>query len=433
MAERSQSPESSPAPTKTSKLSLLLIFLVVFIDLIGFGIIIPVLPTVAEQLGADAVTISWLVASYSIMQFVFTPYWGRLSDKLGRRPVLLISLSASTIGYLIWGFAHSLPLLFLSRLVAGAGNGNIAVAQAYIADVTTVENRAKGMGLVGAAFGLGFVLGPAIGGLCSYLGAHNNIGYVAAAFSGTALLLAAAKLPEPENRSQAGHERFVSDPSFYFKTIADPRLRVALALFFISTFAFANMEATLVLFSERVFKFGITENSLMFTYIGLLMVFIQGGLIGRLSKRLSEKSLVCAGSLLTAAGLLLIALSTSVPMLYGALALLAAGTGITTPSNQSILSKQADPARVGGALGVGQSLSTLGRILGPIAGGWFFLHLGLQTPYFLAAAVMILAFALSFLLPKVPRSGSFSQDAVAVSGEGVGCEGAGALKANNKV
>ncbi len=428
MTGPSPSQENSQPPAKSSKLPLLLIFLVVFIDLIGFGIIIPVLPTVAEQFGADAVTISWLVASYSLMQFIFTPYWGRLSDKLGRRPVLLISLTASTIGYLIWGFAHSLPLLFLSRLVAGAGNGNIAVAQAYISDVTTIENRAKGMGLVGAAFGLGFVLGPAVGGLCSYLGAHNYIGYVAAAFSGMALLLAAAKLPEPQNRSQAGHERFVSDPAFYFKTLADPRLRVALCLFFISTFAFANMEATLVLFSERVFKFGITENSLMFTYIGLLMVFIQGGLIGRLNKKVPEKALVATGSLLTAVGLLLIALSTSVPMLYGALAFLAAGTGITTPSNQSILSKQADPAMVGGALGVGQSLSTLGRILGPIAGGWFFLHAGLQTPYYLGAAVMILAFALSFWLPNVPRGGGVHGSPVPDSGEseGVGREGAGA-------
>ncbi len=155
---------------------------------------------------------------------------------------------------------------------------------------------------------------------------------------------------------------------------------------------------------------------------------LAAGLIGRLNKKVPEKALVATGSLLTAVGLLLIALSTSVPMLYGALAFLAAGTGITTPSNQSILSKQADPSRVGGALGVGQSLSTLGRILGPIAGGWFFLHVGLQTPYYLGAAVMILAFALSFLLPNVPRGGGVHGSPVPDSGEseGVGREGAGA-------
>lgn len=390
---------------KPSKLPLLLIFFVVFIDLIGFGIIIPVLPTVAEKFGADAFTIAWLVASYSIMQLFFTPFWGRLSDRIGRRPVLLISLAASTCGYLIWGFAGALPMLFLSRLVQGAGNGNIAVAQAYIADVTTPENRAKGMGLVGAAFGLGFVLGPAVGGLCSYLGGHSYLGYVAAAFSAVAFALAAFKLPEPAKRSQAGHERFVSDPAFYFKTLVDQRLRVALALFFVSTFAFANMEATLVLFTERKFNFGLTENSLMFTYIGFLMVLIQGGLIGRLNKKVSEKALVLVGTLLTATGLLLIAFAGTVPLLYLALAFLAAGTGITTPSNQSIVSKQADPLTVGGTLGVGQSLSTLGRILGPLAGGFVFLNLGLQTPYFLGAAVMFLAFVLALFLPDVPRGG----------------------------
>lgn len=400
---------------KPSKLPLLLIFFVVFIDLIGFGIIIPVLPTVAEQYGANPVTVAWLVASYSLMQFFFAPFWGRLSDSVGRRKVLLISLASSTVGYLIWGFAAGLPMLFLSRLLAGAGNGNIAVAQAYIADVTTPENRAKGMGLVGAAFGLGFVLGPAIGGAASILGGHTHLGFLAAGFSALALVLAATKLPEPASRSQAGHDRFRSDPTFYGQTLVDPRLRLSLALFFVFTFAFANMEATLVMFTERVFHFGIKENSFMFTYIGLLMVLIQGGLVGRLSKRVSEKKLILTGSLFSAGGLLLIAFSQSVPVLYGALALLAVGTGITNPANQSLLSKQADPQRVGGVLGVGQSLSTLGRILGPLAGGWLFFQCGLQSPYYLGCAVMLLAFALAFFLPAQNGNGGHKAAPVSVS------------------
>jgi MFS family permease len=384
-----------------SKLPLLLIFLTVFIDLVGFGIIIPILPTFAEKFGADGLGVGLLLMSYSLMQFIFTPIWGRLSDNIGRRPVLLISLTASAIGYLIWGFAGSLSMLFVSRIVAGFGNANIAVAQAYIADITTAENRAKGMGLIGAAFGLGFVLGPAIGGLISHF-AHGNvgpIGFVAAGFSLLDLILTALLLPEPKNRSQAGHERFVFDPGFYFKTLFDPKLRVPLAIFFISTFAFSNMEATLVLLTERWFNFNTADNSWMFTYIGFLIVLVQGGLIGRLSKKYGEKHLISIGCILVAAGLLLTPFTKQVFVLYGALALLAFGSGINNPSNQSILSKLASKEKVGGVLGVGQSVSTLGRILGPICGGAAFQYLGLASPYYIGASVMLIAFCLSLLLP----------------------------------
>lgn len=386
---------------KVSKLPLLLIFLTVFIDLIGFGIIIPLLPLYAEQFGADGTTVGLLLMSYSLMQFIFTPFWGRLSDKIGRRPVLLISLAASAAGYIVWGFSGSLAMLFASRIVAGFGNANLAVAQAYIADVTTAENRAKGMGLVGAAFGLGFVLGPAIGGLCSqlHMGA-NTVGFVAAAFSLTALILTAAKLPEPENRSQAGHDRFRPDPGFYFRTVTDSKFAVPMLIFLISTFAFSNMEATLVLLTQRYFNYGMVENSWMFTYVGFLMVMVQGGMIGRLSKKYGEKPLVAAGTLLVAAGLLLTPATHNVAVLYGALALLAVGTGINTPSNQSILSKLADGNNVGGVMGVGQSMSTLGRILGPVAGGFLFDKFGAQSPYLVGAVSMAVAFGLSLALPK---------------------------------
>src|SRR5579883_1717666 len=190
-----KSPNSPEAPKKGKPL-LFLLFLTVFIDLLGFGLIIPIMPTYAQQFHASDLEVGLLIASYSFAQFLFTPFWGRLSDKVGRRPVLLISLLASTIGYIIWGFSNSLTLLFLSRLVAGAGNANIAVAQAYVSDVTTDETRSKGMGAIFAAFGVGFVLGPALGGFLtsekilsaiglSSLAAHNLqiIGFVAAAFS----------------------------------------------------------------------------------------------------------------------------------------------------------------------------------------------------------------------------------------------------------
>jgi MFS family permease len=397
--------------TKPSKLPLLLIFLTVFIDLIGFGIVIPLMPLLAEKYGSSlpfgaaggspGLTVGLLLMSYSLMQLIFTPFWGRLSDNIGRRPVLLISLTASAIGYVIWGLADSLTMLFVSRLVAGFGNANLAVAQAYIADITTPENRAKGMGLVGAAFGLGFVFGPAIGGACTHFGMSlNTIGFVAAGFSILDLILTAAKLPEPKERTQAGHERFQLDPGFYLRTLTDRKLSLPLAIFFISTFAFSNMEATLVLLTERYFGFTVAQNSWMFLYIGLIMVFVQGGLIGRLSKKFGEAPMVSIGTALIAIGLLLTPVTRSLGVLAAGLALLAVGSGINTPANQSILSKLADPAKVGGVMGVGQSISTLGRILGPLAGGYLFDKFGPESPYVLGAAAMGLAFLLSFGLPK---------------------------------
>jgi len=387
--------------TKTSKLPLLLIFLTVFIDLIGFGIVIPLMPLFAEKYGADGLTIGLLLASYSLMQFLFTPFWGRLSDNIGRRPVLLISLAASAIGYLIWGLSTSLEMLFVSRMVAGFGNANLAVAQAYIADITTPENRAKGMGLVGAAFGLGFVVGPAIGGLCTHFGMGlNTVGYVAAAFSLIDLVLTAWRLPEPENRTQAGHERFRLDPGFYTRTLTDRKLALPLAIFFFSTFAFSNMETTLVLLTERYFKFDIAQQSWMFLYIGFIIVLVQGGLIGRLSKKYGEAQLVSVGTVLVAIGLLLTPATQNLGVLAIALALLSVGSGINNPSNQSILSKLADPSNVGGVMGVGQSVSTLGRILGPLVGGVLFDRYGASCPYIVAAACMGIAFVLSLKLPK---------------------------------
>lgn len=377
---------------------LLLVFLTVFIDLVGFGLIIPVLPTYARELHASDAMVGLLMASYSVMQFMFTPFWGRLSDQVGRRPILLVSLFASSIGYMVWGFSNSLLMLFLARMIAGAGNANIAVAQAYISDVTSVENRAKGMGMVGAAFGMGFVLGPAIGGICAGFGLAM-IGFVAAAFSLVDFVLTFFFLPEPPNRSKAGSERYGNGPGFYMDTIKDPSLKISLAIFFISTFAFANMETTLVLLTHDQFKFTTNMNSWMFTYIGVLIVMVQGGLIHRLSKKYGEKKLIGVGTFLAALGLLLTPATINLVVLGLALALLAIGSGINNPSNQSMLSKIAPSDRTGGVLGVGQSLATLGRILGPIVGATSYQFLGYHAPYWIGTVAMVVALALSFKLP----------------------------------
>ncbi|MBI4534624.1 MAG: MFS transporter, partial [Candidatus Melainabacteria bacterium] len=224
-------------------------------------------------------------------------------------------------------------------------------------------------------------------------------------FSLVDLLLTYFFLPEPKTRSQAGHERFALQPKFCLRTVVDKALRIPLAIFFISTFAFANMEATLVLLTEHQFSFTASQNSLMFAYIGVIMVVMQGGLIGRLSKRFGERTLVLVGCALVAIGLLVTPTTKSAVVLYVALALLAIGSGINTPSNQSILSKLAPASDLGGVLGVGQSLSTLGRIVGPVVGGVCFQYLGMSSPYYIGSAAMVAACALAFFLPhSVPAT-----------------------------
>ena len=404
-------------PVKKGKPLLLLLFFTVFIDLVGFGLIIPVMPTLAREYGASKTEVGLLIASYSLMQFIFTPFWGRLSDKVGRRPILLISLAASALGYIIWGFAGSLWMLVASRVVAGIGNANIAVAQAYVSDVTTDETRSKGMGAIFAGFGLGFVLGPAIGGFLTskwltgmlavnglpYFADHSLqlIGFVAAFFSLLDLLCTALFLPEPEKRSAAGEQRYGQGRHFIIETLSDARLQPSLWIFFISTFAFANMEATLVLLTSDKFGYGAQQNSVMFTYVGLLICFVQGGFIHHLYKMFGERKIVNVGTLLIGIGLLMCPFGSSQVLLYVALAVLAIGSGINTPSNQSMLSKLAPKEKMGAVLGVGQSLATLGRILGPAIGCLAYDKLGMQSPYIIGAVSMVVAFVISFQVPAL--------------------------------
>ena len=351
---------------------LVVIFTTVFIDLVGFGIVIPVLPFYAEgsRFGATPRTVGLLFASYSVMQLIFSPILGRLSDKHGRRPVLLVSIIGTGIGFLILGFATTLWMLFVGRVLDGITGGNISTAQAYIADITTKEDRAKGMGLIGAAFGLGFVFGPAIGGILSHWGIAVPFLFAAGLCFANALLLYFT-LPEtvtpdhPARVSAAGGRGLAQ----LVQSLKDPRLGFVLVIYFLFIVAFSIMTTAFSLYTMFRFGYDATHTGYLFAYVGILAVIVQGGLIGRLVKRFGELSLVIVGALLFAGSLF------AVPFVgpeAGGLAALLVGGGLfsignslSSPSLTSLASKSVGPSEQGSVLGVTQSVASLARAVGP--------------------------------------------------------------------
>jgi multidrug resistance protein len=351
---------------------LVVIFTTVFIDLVGFGIVIPVLPFYAEgtRFNASPRTVGFLFASYSIMQLIFSPVLGRLSDKYGRRPVLLISIIGTGIGFLILGFATTLWMLFAGRILDGITGGNISTAQAYIADITTKEERAKGMGLLGAAFGLGFIFGPAIGGILSRWGVAVPFLFAAGLCFANALLLYFT-LPEtvtadhPARVSAAGGRGL----SQLIESLMQPRLGFVLIIYFLFIVAFSIMTTSFSLFTMFRFGYDAQHNGYLFAYVGVIAVIIQGGLIGRLVKRFGELPLVIVGALLFAGSLF--AVPFVGPATGGLLGLLigggifSIGNSLSGPALTSLASKSVGPAEQGGVLGVTQSAASLARAVGP--------------------------------------------------------------------
>jgi MFS transporter, DHA1 family, tetracycline resistance protein len=380
-----------------------IIFLTVFIDLIGFGIIIPLMPFYAETFGATALTVGLLSTSFSFMQFVFAPLWGRLSDRIGRRPVILIGLFGSFVSYLVFGLANSLALLFVARIFAGIAGANISTAQAYMADVTTPENRARGMGLVGAAFGLGFIFGPAIGGFLS------RYGYQAPSFFASALSLAnfvAAWFLLPESLKITGSDRRRRTRMDALRVAATrPGVPSLLLMFFIVTAAFSAFEATFALFSERRFGYTATTIGYVFAYVGVVLSIVQGGLVGRVVKRFGERAIVAPAILLLAIGLALIPAAYNLPMLLLSCGLLAVGMGFNSPSIQALISRLSHADEQGSVMGVSQSMSSLGRILGPVWGGYVYDRFGTVAPYLAASGLMLVAFVIGVVsVARGPRS-----------------------------
>ena len=376
---------------------LVIIFVTVFIDLLGFGIIIPLLPFYAETFGASAMVVGLLATSFSLMQFVFAPIWGRLSDRWGRRPIILAGLLGSALSYLAFGLATSLPMLFAARILAGIAGANIPTAQAFIADSTTPQNRARGMGLVGAAFGLGFIFGPAIGGFLSAWG-YQAPAFFAATLSLANFSAALFFLPEslpPERRGVSGRAGRIEA---FRRAITRPRLPLVLLVSFLVMTSFASFESMFALFAEARFGFGATTIGYLFAWVGLVLAVVQGVLVGTLVPRIGEHRLVPAAILVMAVALAGHALAPTVPWLMAALGLLAMGMGFNSPSILAIVSRLADPADQGGTLGISQSLASLARIVGPLWGGFVFDRFGPSMPLYTASALMLAACGLSVLV-----------------------------------
>ncbi len=419
------------ASIRTGKGSLLVIFLTVFIDLLGFGMVLPLLPLYADQYAAGGWQLGLLMASFSAMQFIFAPMWGRLSDVVGRRPVLMVGLAGSVGFYLLFAAAtiwRSLSLLFVARIGAGIAGATISTAQAYIADTTTLANRSKGMALIGMAFGLGFTFGPLLGFLAAP--SENSTpgpwpGYVAALLSAVALAMAWKLLPESHPRLSAGETPAASegppaspgargpilDLGAFWEAASIPSIGLILASIFVCIFSFANFETTLSL----LIKGGKTVDSpfglswgqvcLTYAYIGLTLALVQGGLVRRLSGRVTEAAMALTGGSLQIVGFLLMLWAcnaTSSKLLFLSLTLVVAGFAFMQPSLNALLSRRSDPKRQGVILGVGQSVSSLARIVGS-GFGIPLLSASIYAPYVLAIGLMTLGATLVVIAGRSGR------------------------------
>lgn len=430
-----------PAPAPQG--SLFVIFLTVFIDLLGFGIVLPLLPIYGEQFatqhGLTAAQAGWLVgllmASFSAMQFLFLPVWGRLSDLYGRRPILLVGLAGSTLFYTLFALAtvwESLVWLFVARVGAGIAGATISTAQAYIADTTSVANRARGMALIGAAFALGFTVGPVIGAAALLVGASGEVspwpGYFAAGLSGAALLLALGLLPESKTPASGTARHGLLDLAGLRVALTTSSIGLLLLTSFIVVLALAAFESTLSLvlktLHDRALAGSAPSGTLQaviswaralgytsaadirhaivlgtFAYLGLVMTIAQGFLVRRLAGRTSERTMAVGGTLVATLSLILLSVAVqrdSYGLLCLGMALFVIGLAFVTPSLQSLISRRTSPAQQGHVLGVMQSLSSFARIAGPVLGIRLFAH-SPQVPLWSAAATMAIAALMTVL------------------------------------
>jgi MFS family permease len=387
-----ESGSSAPAPAVPAKIRkrvLWLVFFTVFLDMIGFGIVLPLLPFYVQSMGGSAQTVGFLLTSFAGVQFFATPVLGRLSDRYGRRRIMLVSLAGNALAMVVFAVAtrsHLLGLLFASRILAGATAGNLSACQAAIADVTGREERAKAMGLLGAGIGMGMMLGPSLGGEVSRFGAWVPP-LVAAVMAIVDFGFALFLMPDtrnfriddsaPEASSQAGATTTMGVKD----VLMDQKLGRTLALYFLTFLVLSNLQVALALLARERLGWGETEIGRIFTLFGVATFVIQGGLIGRLARILGEVNLVILGAMSTAAGMVFVSVAYQPVLLITGLLLFAFGSGVTNPSLSSLASRFAPPDQQGAVLGMAQSAGGLARTIGPTWAGFLFTQLGSGAPF----------------------------------------------------
>ncbi len=392
---------------------MIFIFLTVFIYLLGFGIIIPITPILSRDLGATAAEAGLLMSVYSLMQFIFSPFWGKLSDRIGRRPILLFCMLCEGFCYLIFAFARNLEVLFIARGLAGFFGASISTASAYISDITPAHERSKGMAVIGVAFGLGFVFGPAIGGLLSIWGqsispekffdtTFTSIWVSVICFAnflfGYFFLKESLTSAPPQRPSES---RF----KIIWKKLRIPTLGPLMLIYFLLSVSMASMEATLVWFMAETFGWGLQQVSFGFAYIGVILVLTQGFLVRKFLPKVGERYMLPAGIILFIAGMTGIAFSSTIFLMALTMTALAIGNGLTNPSTLGSISLVSPKEDQGMILGITQSFSSLGRILGPALGGYIYYKIAISAPFLVAGALGLLALVIViFIFRRIPMS-----------------------------
>lgn len=377
---------------------IFLVFFTVFLDLLGFGILIPILPYIALDFDATPMQIGWLMAVYSIMQFLFAPLWGRLSDRFGRRPILLISLLGSTTGYIIFAFSTTLTGLFLSRILAGIAAANISTAQAVMADILPKEKRTFGMGMVGAAIGFGFALGPGLSALTVSDTNYMLPILLAAGMSGLDLILVFFLLPET-------HKKGIEHPAasrFSLRVLKEAAtvkmIPVMLSVSLLYYIAFAAMESTYALFGEAIFDLKAWQNGVILMSIGVLMAIVQGGLVGRVTLKFGEVPTFLTGLTGVIIGLAFIGFAQSFTAFVTWTLVMGVSAGFVTPVVSSMISQLSHEDVQGSVLGLNQSMASLGRIFGPLSGTFFFDAFGPRSPFWFGALVVSIVLLLGIYI-----------------------------------
>jgi DHA1 family tetracycline resistance protein-like MFS transporter len=387
---------------------LLVIFLTIFVNLVGFGIIIPLLPFYAETFGASPVVIGLLFASFSLSQLVASPILGELSDRWGRRPVLIVSLIGTALSFAMLAVAQSLAMLFAARIVDGLSGGNVTTARAYIADITPEEDRPRAFGLLGAAFGLGFIVGPALGGALSHVSYAAPI-WAAAAITVAATALAWIWLPETVHRTHAGGAgawRAIVELSHR------PGLRLLLTIDFVYWMAFAVYQTTFALFGARRFSFDATHVGYLFSAFGALGVIVQGGLVGPVSRALGVKRTLISGLTFAAIGWGGSALTYNLPFFLLMLVPAAIGIGLCNATLSALVSNAAGPREQGRVQGAAGALESMGRTMGPIWGNAVLQEVGEGAAYGAAATLLVGAAAMTTAYHPTTRTVADAQEAI---------------------